>query len=82
MFKEMNPELALPPQPVTTRWTTWLKAAVYYSEHFGEVESVINTFNCEEAESIRSSKECFANDRVKNELAHTEQFYIDYFSNC
>ncbi|KAE9542367.1 hypothetical protein AGLY_003494 [Aphis glycines] len=29
-FKEMAPNIPLPPQPVLTRWVTWLKAATYF----------------------------------------------------
>lgn len=31
-FRAKYPFLNLPPEPVKTRWGTWLKAAVYYSE--------------------------------------------------
>jgi len=28
----MAPNLALPPQPILTRWGTWLNAAFYYCD--------------------------------------------------
>jgi len=32
-FKEMAPNIPLPPQPELTRWGTWLEAATYFCEH-------------------------------------------------
>lgn len=40
-FRNINPNLALPPQPVITRWGTWLKAALYYAENYDSVKNVI-----------------------------------------
>uniref|UniRef100_A0A914HYL0 Uncharacterized protein n=1 Tax=Globodera rostochiensis TaxID=31243 RepID=A0A914HYL0_GLORO len=31
-FRELC-DLPLPPRPIITRWATWLRAALYYSEH-------------------------------------------------
>ena len=33
-FRTIAPDVPLPPQPILTRWGTWLEAALYYSEHF------------------------------------------------
>lgn len=33
IFKELYPNLPLPPEPVITRWGTWLRAAFYYAKH-------------------------------------------------
>lgn len=33
LFREKCPTFALPPEPVPTRWGTWLAAASYYAEH-------------------------------------------------
>ena len=30
--RKINPELRLPPEPVVTRWRTWLSAAVNYAK--------------------------------------------------
>jgi len=32
-----------PPQPVVTRWTTWLHAAFYYAEHMPTVGQIVNS---------------------------------------
>ena len=33
-FVTLCPSIPLPPQPIITRWGTWLKAVEYFSQHF------------------------------------------------
>jgi hypothetical protein len=33
-------DMPLPPQPILTRWGTWLQAAMFYSEHFDSIKEV------------------------------------------
>ena len=35
-------DIGLPPQPIITRWASWLKAARYYSDHLPEVRNIVN----------------------------------------
>ena len=44
-FKELSPGVPLPPSPVVTRWSTWLEAAQYYSNHLEEVTNAIMSFD-------------------------------------
>lgn len=41
VYKELMLGKPLPPQPVITRWGTWLAAAVFYAENFLEFKSVV-----------------------------------------
>lgn len=75
VLKEMFPDLPLPPQPVITRWGTWLKAAFYYAEHLEKISSVVNTLNSNEAESIRQAKNVFKKQNLKVDL----QYIYDNF---
>ncbi|KAH1006084.1 hypothetical protein HUJ04_006962 [Dendroctonus ponderosae] len=34
-------EPSLPPEPVITRWGTWIKAAIFYAEHFEAIKELI-----------------------------------------
>jgi len=34
IFRETEPNLPLPPQPIITRWGTWLEAVKYYATNF------------------------------------------------
>ncbi|XP_018495596.1 uncharacterized protein LOC108864441 [Galendromus occidentalis] len=44
-FRESVPGVPLPPQPVLTRWGTWLKAGVYYAENFDAFSTVVNSLD-------------------------------------
>ena len=36
--------LPFPPDPVITRWATWLRAALYYSENLPAVRTIVNNW--------------------------------------
>ena len=36
--------LPSPPDPVITRWATWLRAALYYSENLPAVRTIVNNW--------------------------------------
>ena len=36
-----------PPQPVVTRWGSWLDAANYYAEKLPQVREIVNSWNGE-----------------------------------
>lgn len=40
-FHTDAPNIPLPPEPILTRWGTWISAAIYYSENFQTVKHVI-----------------------------------------
>lgn len=37
-------EIGSPPEPVVTRWGTWLNAAFYYAENFSKVRDIVNSY--------------------------------------
>ena len=43
--KELFASIGYPPQPVVTRWTTWLKAAFYYAEKLPDVRRIVESFD-------------------------------------
>ena len=55
-FKEVASGVPLPPQPVLTRWGTWLQAAIYYFEHYNQIIGVVNTFDAEDSSAIKVVK--------------------------
>lgn len=69
VFKTMAPNIALPPAPCITRWTTWLKAAIYYCDNFEMVKRVVDTFDDEDSDAIRRAKRLFKDNRIKTDLA-------------
>ena len=66
----MYPDLALPPEPIITRWGIWINAAIYYCDNFAAVKSVIDIFDDEEADAIGLLKEAFAYERIETDLAY------------
>jgi hypothetical protein len=68
-FKLMAPNLALPPQPVITRWGTWILAAKYYSENFNIISDIIGSFKAKDSKCIKDAKKCLEDSNLKYELA-------------
>lgn len=56
MFKERLPDVSLPPEPVLTRWGTWLEAACYYADHLDSFRSIIFEFPETASEAIKNVK--------------------------
>ena len=67
-FKKVAPDLKLPPEPIITRWATWLKAANYYAINFDVIKEIVCSFDKEEALSIDLSQKCLNDERVRSEL--------------
>ncbi|KAL4141628.1 hypothetical protein QTP88_004236 [Uroleucon formosanum] len=53
MFKLEAPGIKLPPEPIITRWGSWIEAAIYYCENFGAIRHVVNCLDENDADSIR-----------------------------
>ncbi|VVC28126.1 Hypothetical protein CINCED_3A013011 [Cinara cedri] len=48
LFRNMAPNLALPPQPILTHWDTWLNAAFYYCDNLEFIKEIILQLNSED----------------------------------
>nr|CAH7760199.1 unnamed protein product [Callosobruchus chinensis] len=68
-YKERLPNLALPPEPILTRWGTWLKAVLFYAENFEAIKEVVGQFDSSEAIAINSSQMAFDNRSIKRNIA-------------
>jgi hypothetical protein len=69
-FKQMAPELSLPPKPIITRWATWIEAAIYYAKNFEIIEKIINCLNPEEAASINRAQKILKKNKLKENLVY------------
>ena len=68
-LRELFANLPLPPQPIITRWGTWLNTVEYYSDNFDLIKSVISYLDNKE-ESIKKSKKLFEDKHLQNNLAY------------
>lgn len=71
IFKRILPNVPLPPEPVITRWGTWLTAVLYYANHFDKIKQVIEELE-EDAASIKTAKELVRNPKIMPQLIYIE----------
>lgn len=55
-YKENFPNLLLPPEPVITRWGTWINAAVFYADNFQDLKKFIADFDADCAAIVECKK--------------------------
>jgi hypothetical protein len=67
-FKGIAPNIPLPPQPIITRWGTWLSAVFYYSEHFETIKEILQDLDEEDASSIKITKALLQDDTIRADL--------------
>ncbi|KAF0706537.1 CGG triplet repeat-binding protein 1, partial [Aphis craccivora] len=70
IFKTIAPNIPLPPQPILTRWGTWLNAVMYYSEHYVLIKQVIMELDREDAISIGKVQDLIADRSLECNLAY------------
>lgn len=68
LFKDLCPDVPLPPEPVVTRWGTWLSAAIYYESYLDSIKLVIDNMDDEGAASIIRAKRAIALPNTKFSL--------------
>lgn len=67
-LKIAYPTVPVPPEPIITRWGTWIQAATYYAHYFNKFKQVVSSFNPEDAASIRICQELLNSDTVLCDL--------------
>lgn len=70
LFKNELPGVNLPPEPIITRWGTWINAASYYCKNIQTVRRVIGLLDQEDAISIQKAKKCLDKPNLENNLAY------------
>lgn len=74
-YKERLPNTPLPPQPVITRWGTWLEAALFYCENFCQLKDLISELSDESSQSLTDVKQLFENKEIKQQLSFIKTNY-------
>ncbi|KAL4121178.1 hypothetical protein QTP88_013741 [Uroleucon formosanum] len=68
LFKNLAPGIPLPPEPIITRWGTWLNAINYYCEHFLHIKNVILQLDPDDALAIKNAKQLVENPEIEENL--------------
>ena len=69
LFREVLPNTPLPPEPVKTRWGSWLRAVRYFAENYDMFCEVIDKLDSEDSAFIEEIKKIIANTDLKNEIS-------------
>jgi hypothetical protein len=56
LFKTVNPGIPLPPEPILTRWGTWIEATSYYYKYFSKIRDVVRQLDPIDAVSIKKAQ--------------------------
>ncbi|XP_044012209.1 uncharacterized protein LOC122855112 [Aphidius gifuensis] len=75
LFQQMAGGILLPPEPIITRWGTWLRAAVYYAQNYDHVRRVIDHLDPDSA-AIKKAKRLFSREGLREEFVHIAEHYI------
>lgn len=70
VYKEMNPKTPLPPEPVLTRWGTWLAAAFFYADNYEGIKNAVQALCPTDALAIAKAQESLKNPALLGELAY------------
>jgi len=76
LFKTEAPGIPLPPEPILTRWGTWLQAASYYCQYFKEIYNVLQLLDSSDAVSIREAKDIVSDRSVEMNLTFIHVNYV------
>jgi hypothetical protein len=74
-FKQEAPSLSGTPNPVLTRWETWLDAAMYYCENYSTIGKIVSELESNEASSVKFVKELFSSD-LSGKLAYMKSKFL------
>lgn len=67
LYRETT-DLPLPPDPVVTRWGTWVNAAVFYAENFNAIKEFLYRLDAEDAQAIDAAQKLSQDETVRQQL--------------
>lgn len=60
-----------------TRWGTWIKAAIFYGEHFPVIKKILDTFHDDDSVAIAASKKILLDKSLQKNLAMISTHYAE-----
>lgn len=68
LFRDCAPDIPFPPQPIITRWGTWLEAVGYYAKHFENIQSVVAALDSDDSQFVKRARELLNDAEVRQKL--------------
>ncbi|KAL4120977.1 hypothetical protein QTP88_013571 [Uroleucon formosanum] len=75
-FHTDAPNISLPLEPILTHWGTWISAVLYYSENFQTVKNIIESFDENDALSIKNAQKYFKIPQMKGNLTFIHSNFV------
>lgn len=75
LFKTEAPGMPLLPEPILTRWGTWINAASYNCQHFKEIHGVLQKLDSNDAVSIKEAKLLLSENSIEANLVFIHSNY-------
>ncbi|KAK4881192.1 hypothetical protein RN001_004511 [Aquatica leii] len=75
-FREKAPNIPLPPEPILTRWGTWLEAAECYSNNFECLKQIINCFDLSDAKCVEGAQALLKKKRICKGLLFIKTYFM------
>jgi len=75
LYREELPGVPLPPEPVVTRWGTWIEAVIFNTDHYLGIKTVIGKLDNDSAASVEKCRQMFMLDSVKNDMIYIKAHF-------
>lgn len=70
IFRNIAPDIPLPPAPILTGWGTWINEAIYYCEHFSLIKRVVMDLDKDDAIAIKKVKDLMDDTNLECNLTY------------
>ncbi|KAK4884465.1 hypothetical protein RN001_000736 [Aquatica leii] len=81
VYREKLPDLPLPPEPILTRWGTWIESTIFYADNFENIKKntvskfyVVMDFAADGSDSIEKAQNIYKNNKF-NELQYIKVYF-------
>ncbi|MGH9700798.1 MAG: DUF domain-containing protein [Candidatus Acidiferrales bacterium] len=76
VYKDYLPNVPLPPQPILTRWGTWIEAALFYADNFQGFKNVVESFDVDTSTSITDCQQILKNKNIITQLSQIKVYFF------
>lgn len=76
VYKEIMPSVPLPPEPVLTRWGTWVEAANFCANHFDNLKIILQKLEDKNVVSIQKCINMLSLESVKSDLTFIQSHFF------